>query len=52
MLEVLKKDLAGPSEIKFIVMSKRMKKQLSSKEQFGLALKLSGIIEEQILAYE
>ena len=33
-------------------MSKRVKQQLPSKEHFSLALKLSGIIEEEIVAYE
>ena len=55
MLDLLEKDLSceqDPLEMQFIVMSKRVKQQLPSKEHFSLALKLSGIIEEEIVAYE
>ena len=55
MLDLLEKDLSceqDPLEMQFIVMSKRVKQQLPTKEHFSLALKLSGIIEEEIVAYE
>ena len=55
MLDLLENDLSceqDPLEMQFIVMSKRVKQQLPSKEHFSLALKLSGIIEEEIVAYE
>ena len=55
MLDLLEKDLPCEQdllEMQFIVTSKRVKQQLPSKEHFSLALKLSGIIEEEIVAYE
>ena len=55
MLDLLEKDLSceqDPLEMQFIVMSKRVKQQLPSKDHFTLALKLSGIIKEEIVAYE
>ena len=55
MLDILEKDLSAeqdPLEMQFIVMCKRVKQQLPVKEHFGLALKLSGIIEEEIVAHD
>ena len=54
MLDLLEKDLSCEQdqlEMQFILMNKRVK-QLPTKEHFSLTLKLSGIIEEEIVAYE
>ncbi|MCG8624690.1 MAG: hypothetical protein MJE68_22175 [Proteobacteria bacterium] len=43
---------ADPLEMQFNVMSKRVKNELPKAEQFSMALKLAGIIDEEIRAYQ
>ena len=55
ILDVLERDLqteADPLEMQFSVMSKRVKNELPKGEQFSMALKLSGIIDEEIRAFQ